>query len=744
MSTASLPVSIPSPISSKIRLLRWMVRSYVACEGLATIVIVLGVAFWVGLAVDWLFEPPPLVRVLMWMAVVATVAWIATQLLLARVFAPLTDSNLALLVERNNPDLKESLVTTVEAADRARDVPLGNLVMLRQTSTAAADSIRDVSLRQIFRLRPLAWKSGLAMVCLASIVLFSLLASDAMGFWIERMQLTEQLWPRNVHLSVSGFKERDGVRVENVARDDDLELQVQASIDKGFVVPKQVEIRYQLADGRWGSDTMIEVGESLPGRDAAQLFRYTFQNVSSDLVFDVVGGDDRIRGLRLHVVERPQVERIVLDCNFPAYMHRAPRTIPVSGRVELPEGTFARCRVRSNKPLTRARVHDPSLQADLVTQIDVDLHEFTFDLEADSEDRVLLLTIRDIEGVENREPYRVVVSVTPDLPPDVSVALRGIGSAVTPQANIPLTGSVNDDYGLSEVWFEYLVDKGPSKRQDLKVQPNGTRRFSEFDSFDLALTDPQTKSRLVALSPGQTLTLAVQAGDAYDLADQPHIGSSQHFVLDVVTDSELRALLEKRELSLRQRFEAIYEKMVGTRDLLGRLDLATDVQTDDTIAEEEAERRSHRDRLRVGGCLQNATQLAYETVGVAEGFEEIVAELVNNRVVTEELRRRLEQGIAEPLHAIGGETLPEFELRLQELESGFDQSVDLEVPLQQAEAQARVVVEAMKQVLDRMLELESYNELVELLRGIVTSQKQLSDQTKQERRDKLRSILGDE
>jgi len=40
-----------------------------------------------------------------------------------------------------------------------------------------------------------------------------------------------------------------------------------------------------------------------------------------------------------------------------------------------------------------------------------------------------------------------------------------------------------------------------------------------------------------------------------------------------------------------------------------------------------------------------------------------------------------------------------------------------------------------------MLELESYNELVELLRGIVAEQKQLEEKTKQQRREKLRRLL---
>jgi hypothetical protein len=47
----------------------------------------------------------------------------------------------------------------------------------------------------------------------------------------------------------------------------------------------------------------------------------------------------------------------------------------------------------------------------------------------------------------------------------------------------------------------------------------------------------------------------------------------------------------------------------------------------------------------------------------------------------------------------------------------------------------------MQAVLDRMLELESYNELVELLRGIVNDQQQLKEKTQQQQREKLRGLI---
>lgn len=739
MSTATLQFRMPKPVSRKVRLLRWLVRLYVCFDGLAVIVIVLGLAFWIGLGLDWTFEPTPALRVVMWALTGLVAASAAYRYFLGPLGTRLSNTNLALLLERNFPDLNQSVITTVEAADQRRQSPVGNAELLTHTSDTATKALRGKKLLSIFQFRPLAWKLGLAGTLVASIVAFSLTQSTAFAFWIQRLQLSEQPWPRRVELSLVGFEEIDGQPTVNVARDDDYTLDVNASITDGHIAPERVEIRYRLADGRLGRDTMTKIGDAVPGRDDAQLYRYQFKKVADNLQFDLVGGDDRLRDLRLRVVERPQIFHISLECEFPEYLNRQPQTYRVSGRVELPEGTTAVCRLEASKPLQSARVHDPATQSDLPTHLDSET-DVSFTVNIGQEDRVLLVTMLDTDDVENREPYRIVLSSIADQPPEVSVQLRGIGSAITPQAKIPFAGTVSDEQGLNAAWFRYQIGEAAPAERPLAKQPQGRQELRDLGSFDLAVVDPATNRPRVELKPGQQLTISLQASDFYDLNEQGHTGSSQRFMLDVVTNSELRALLEKKELVLRQRFESIYEKMTGTRELLDRIQTTQPNDAEDSSA---VDRGRERDRLRISGALQNVVQLSFETLGVADGIEDIVGELVNNRVDSEELTERLQQGIAEPLREVGGELMPTLETRLQALQSAIRQESALNQPLTESKLQAEVVLDAMKEVLDRMLELESYNELIELLRGIVTEQQQLQDQTKQKRREKLRSLLED-
>ena len=116
MATTTLPFEPPRSISRTVSRLRLAVRSYVLLDGLAALGIVVGLAFWLGLAIDWLLEPRPMVRVLMGFGVAACAGWVAWRLIIRRTFAAIRNDSLALLVERKYPQLREGLVTAVQAA----------------------------------------------------------------------------------------------------------------------------------------------------------------------------------------------------------------------------------------------------------------------------------------------------------------------------------------------------------------------------------------------------------------------------------------------------------------------------------------------------------------------------------------------------------------------------------------------------------------------------------------------------
>ncbi|MEX0936387.1 MAG: hypothetical protein WDZ59_00900 [Pirellulales bacterium] len=778
MATAVRPLSGEGPIAARsidalLARLRRRIRLYVWIEGLASIVIALGVAFWAGLALDWLLEPSPAVRIVALAVVAAIVGVVAYRRLLRRAFVPLSDTSMALLLERRYRDFDESLLTVVELSRRPPGDSSYDLEMLRHTGDQAALRSQRVRLGAIFDPRPLLRGVSAAVLLVASIVAFGVFSSDAFSFWIDRIALTPEPWPRNTRLMVAGFEENEhGIRTVRVGRDGDLELIVQADLDMPAPPPESVEIRYRMADGARGRDSMTRIGRALPGRDEFQVYRYEFKDIVSDFTFDVVGGDDRVEGLQVEVVDRPQFVGMTLELTYPAYMQRDPRNVEVSGVMPVPEGTRLGIRAQANKPLSHVVVQDVDQQTRNEIEMTgaVDRQVFQYKLPPLDGDKLLTFLLLDDDGIQTREPYRLSLSMVADETPQVAVGLTGIGTSITPDARIPFSGKVLDDYALQEAWFEYQVDEGEPRRQMFEPAPAGALQVD----VDQAL-DARDWNDADRLTPGQRLVMSVQATDRYDLAGEPHVGSSQRFLLDVVTPDQLRAMLEGREGMLRERFETIVAEMTETRDLLARVELLSDVDSpqpgsetdeepsvdeaegaeesataqetaledsaDDTADQaartEDADRQTAQHRLRVVRAEQNVQRTAHETLGVAAAFDEIREELINNRIDNEEVKRRLQDEIADPLKNIGQTLVPALEESLGELKGQIGDPAAGEPKLAEVLRQSDEVLVAMQQVLDKMLELEDYNEVIELLRGIIEEQQQLNERTQRRRRERL-------
>jgi hypothetical protein len=761
MASVTSEHEIPRIVRQKLGQVRCRIRAYVWLEGVAIVVAFLAAAFWIGLLLDWMFEPPAAVRAIAVIAVAAATLWLVYRVLLRRVFAPLPNSSLAVLLERRFRQLNDHLLTSVDLAADGEHANPYHPELVSRTNAAAAAAMASVSPGKVFRRDALVRALVVAALLAGSIGIFALASRETFAFWLDRIALSSEPWPRRVHLDVVGFPpDTSGQRTQKLALDDDFELLVHAS-SAGYTVPSDVEIRFQLADGRRGRDTMIRVGEAVPGRDEYQVFRYEFKNVAADMTFDIVGGDDRVRDLRLAIVDRPQLVGMEIECMYPEYLARSTRRLPVTGGIRIPEGSQLTFHATSTKPLTEVRIGASRTSQDVSLSRpagDTPWTTINWNYGTLTTDDVLTIHMIDEDGVASREPYRVSLSVVPDELPQIAVRLDGIGTAITSDATLPIAGKVSDEYGLQRAWFAYRLDEGTADRErPLAAQPAGQQAQEELGAFDLRGSDELGGPRAIQPQPGQTLYLSLRATDAYDLSDAERVGASQEFALDVVTPAQLLALMERRELELRQRFEAIYAKMTDTRNLLARIDFQESASaTDETEASQatsegainptlasDEQRALARRRLRVAGSHQNVTQSAHEVIGVAEGFEDIYAQLENNRIDNTDLKSRLKEQIAQPLRQIGEARMTELESQLQLVEAKIADPTAAEPALAAAIRTADAILVDMQHVLERMLELESYNEVVALLRGIIHDQQNLNERTKQRQTDRLQDLLDE-
>jgi hypothetical protein len=741
--SAAEHVTVAPEITAVLAALRRRIRVYVWLEGLALALLALGLTFWASLAIDWFFEPQWPIRIALLATAAAVQAIVLFELVGRRAFIPLSDSSLALLLERRYRVFRESLLTTVELAPRAVDA--NTRQMLAHTSREAQSQIGSVRLAEVFNPRPLRRALASAVLAAATVAAFVVHAPDAASIWTRRvLMLDTGRWPRRVRLSVEGFTNG----TTKIARGADLELVARADASMPLI-PQMVEVRYWTGAGPRTRSVMTRVGAARPGQDPFQEYLYTFRSLLAPVDFELRGGDDVVRGLRIEVVDSPAVVEMELECVYPKYLGRPPQRLPVTGAMQLPAGSQVTVHAKSNKDLVGVQLDTADEQPappEMLSVAGGDRRAFSYSLGKLAKDRILLFTLLDTDGIRSRDPVRLTLGAVADEPPRLALQLRGIGPAIVPKARLPIAGQIDDDYGVARTWFECVLGQGKPVARPIAFAPADPTSSKLQTQLD---TEP------LALRPGQRLAFNVKAADRCELRPQPNIGVSERWLLDVVTPEQLRAMLEARELVLRQRFETIIAEVTETRDLLGRIDFrspagvqpsAKPSATTPELAEpgdEAASRESSaQDRIlvRVERALQNARKNSQETLGVAEAFDDIALELVNNRIDTEELIGRVRTGIAAPLHHVGEDLFPELDRRLERLRRGLA-SPSAESLRTASRQQVEAILLALQHVLGRMLELESFNEAVELLRSIIDQQETLNEQTRQRQKQRLRDLL---
>ncbi|MCE9604183.1 MAG: hypothetical protein K8U03_04685 [Planctomycetia bacterium] len=752
-------------LEQMLREVRRRIRSYVAVEGLALVVATACLGFWVTFALDWLFEPASRVRQGFVVALALVVVVAVYRMILRRFFARFADRNVAILLERRFRNLDDALLTAIDDSDRkAKHKGKGGAApsaalstpaqaMLEATRLEARRKLADARLGELFDPRPRTRAVVAALGLLLSIASFALAVPKTFHLGIDRLAgRTDMLYPRNTRLTIDGFENGEIV----VPRGADLDLVVRA--DTTMEVPGVVYLYYESDDGSVEEELIMDrEGLAKPGIDPYQQYKTPLRGIASTLDLDIRGGDARLRDLKIRVVERPQIT-MRLRCKFPPYMNRADDLpIAVTGIMPLPQGTLVTVEAEANKPLRRAvveRLADSGADAKAGTISEtLDLmhdgkpqSEFRFELGRLDADQVVTIRLFDADGID--DAAKLALQVVADAPPAFKdLARNGVDTSVTARARLPFTGKINDDYGLSRLWFDYAFDGSEQLQVPTIVSAGGAREVLLDEALDLRDITPGGTS--TPLAPGRTITIGLKAQDNRKLPDQPagNVAGGDSFTFTIVSDADLLRLLEGREIMYREQFKALIEKVTRDRDSLVDVGKAQPAASAEKVDKDEESQPRNRDKIIVDQARSHTQENRSETLVVSTGFAGIVAELVNNRVPdSDNLRDRLAADISAPLARIGTERFPDYYAKLTALQLAVDRTTKdpavIEAARREALRAADGILVEMNVVLNKMLELESFKEAVDLLRSIIALQKDIGDRTKAERKSKVR-LLGD-
>jgi hypothetical protein len=355
---------------------------------------------------------------------------------------------------------------------------------------------------------------------------------------------------------------------------------------------------------------------------------------------------------------------------------------------------------------------------------------------------------RDEGGISAQAAYRYFMGVVLDEPPELELRSKGIGTAVTAIARLPMKTVATDDYGVEELRLSVAPsstsDSADQIDEDQKVTDSKTKTADRVLELDrdgkaeavLDLRDLVADGQLDEIVPGSAINVFAQATDRYDLG-RSHITRSEVFRLQVVTPEQLLALLERRELGMRSRLEQTIDETRALRDTLDQLRRRGFDSQEIPSDEREKTRQEQVRRLRVQQSGLQANKTSEELTGIAASLDDLLQEMVNNRVDSVDRRERIGTGVRDPLKKIVSEPLAQLIDQIAEVEKSVADPPSAAKKTAQAVQTTEKVLLQLTAVLEKMLDLESYNEILDIVRGLIDDQTELIDETKEERKKRV-------
>lgn len=673
--------------------------------------------------------------------------------------------------------------------------------LLSITVDRAAENLRGVNVRRFFRYGRLTTRLAAAALAVGLVLGFCAAFAETAETWFSRnVLLSDRQWPRRSLLSVEGFQ--DGY--VRIGRGDSFTMTVRASMDMPLV-PETIRLRVGSRETGFKTIVLDQFRiDTLDGIDW-RTFTYTFAEVLESLPLTVRGADSTIRGLYIEVVPPPILSDLQVRQSFPGYMDRPERTVAPSARTIVPDGTSITLTGRSNKPLRKVATSVNRGEPGLLRQESDDKAAFDlveFSLDSLREDTLVEFFLEDVDSLRNRQAMRVEFVILKDRPPTVTARLDGIGSAITPSAVLPTSGEITDDNGLALARYRYDIEPGKApgpaeSPSDGSTPETGTPPETAADParepvegtldipglglrqtiFTIERTFPVAS---LNLQPGDKLGLLVEATDHFDLdgaAGQTAPGT--RWALEVVSPERLKSLLEVREIALRQRFEVLIGEVELTRSLIADMTLdapselreeiekLTPPEPEDAASEDAKARQLEEfERLKtarletisreqagagvynISRALRDTQKEVYELRTLVESFRLIRAEMVNNRIFTEDTEARLDRGVLLPIQGLIDADFPETDRLIGLLNKTLEvreQPLRPEAIRQRKEAveQFDLVVKKMQTIRDNMVSMESFNEAIEILRAIIKEQQKLRNETIERKNQRLKGLLGE-
>jgi hypothetical protein len=699
-------------ILRRLALLRIKLRARLLEEGAAWSLLVCVSCVLATLGLDYAFRLERPLRATTTILAALALLWTLWRRLVLPAFVPMRATDLAQLLERRQPYLGDRLLSAI---DFARSAPSGaeSAGMARRVLVEAADLSTSLDLSRIVERRRGARLLVSGLCAVALLVGLGVWQRDVMSLWARRnLLLADADWPQRTYLQVEGED-------FTLLRGDDLRVIVRAEGSRR--VPSYITVHARYPRIGWTQET-VELSAGDDGEYAK-----VFSSVAEEFEFYVTGGDDhrdRRRPHRVRLIDPPSLVGARFLVEYPAYMGRRPHVIDGSrGVLSVPPTSWVQVEAQATKdlrtvtllldgePIGTASVIDAATDAAPASAASPRhiLGRFQAPLATDAPasplTHELRIALEDSQGYRDRGEQTFLVEVERDASPSASLRKRFVGSAVSPQAIVPLRIRAEDDCGVATATVNVSAAARALDRQEEPVE-----LASRADARKLDI-DHEVDLRDYGAAPGDSLDVSVALQDNLPLdLGGPNAGRAGPLTFRVIPPEELSADLVRRQKALRLEFvEAIALQENAVPEVRRQ-------SGDDAELTPEARRK-------LGEAAREQAAVGAECAKAADSFDAIRLEMTYNRLGSDQERRDLDDDVIQPLRDLPAPiTAIAAALNQAASHTGSGAAGQLS---RAVEAQEQVLAQ-MNAILARMQKLESRQDMINVLRMILGwSQKQL-------------------
>jgi len=437
-------------------------------------------------------------------------------------------------------------------------------------------------------------------------------------------------------------------------------------------------------------------------------FSYNFSNVNKDTKFKIYSGVVTTKDYTLDVIEKPNIEGFDISLDFPAYTGRADERLSSIGDVIVPQGTKLNW-IFNSKNTDELAIKFAS-QAERKPAKALTGEQFTFSKTAMNDDQYTVYVSND--RIPNADSIAYMISVIPDLHPSISVE-RFVDS--TDSKLLFFIGEASDDYGLSNLSFNYQITKEDGLKEpmvSLKLAQPKDRSIQYDHTFDIAELD---------LEPGDQLNYYFEVFDNDGINgikssktsmmafEKPSVEEFEELAAENTEDikKDLKEAL-KESKKIQEDFKKLSEKLIQEQELKWQ---------DKKEMEKLLERQKANEKK-----IQEAKEKFEENLKNQQEFEQPKEDIL-------EKQERLQEMFEEMQNPEMQELMDKMNELMQELEK--DMSLEMMEDMQMSN-------EEMEMQLDRMIEMvkqleveKAMKDQLEKLEKLAEDQEKLAKETEE-------------